>query len=86
MGGEGGVIFGVKAVGEGRGCDRKVRDINVEFIRGGSVGNENAVGPDGVEMGEVVETDGLGFCNIFSYGWNGNQGANIPEVTSGPGV
>lgn len=57
---EGGVGVGVQAVGEGRGGGGgggEVGHVEGEFVRGRGVGDEGAVGADGFEEGEIVETD-----------------------------
>lgn len=55
--GEGGVVFGVEAVGEGGRSDGQVRDVDVVLVGGGGAGDEDAVGADGLEAGKVVEAD-----------------------------
>jgi hypothetical protein len=58
VGGEGGVRVGVDAVGEGRGCGGcEVGDVDGEFVGLAGVGYEDAVGADGLQEGELVESD-----------------------------
>lgn len=86
VGGEGGVVFGMETVGEGRSCQGEMGYVDGKFIRRSSVGDENSVWSDGVEMREVVEANGFRFCDLLAIDGMKVGGTNIPGVTSGPGI